>query len=56
MMGRGIAHHLQIVGGVLVVRGYVNGDQAKNKSAWRKTDIQDVEQFLEDQRQEERIG
>ncbi|KAH8303430.1 hypothetical protein KR059_010990 [Drosophila kikkawai] len=28
----------------------------KNKSAWRKTDIQDVEQFLEDQRQEERIG
>ncbi|EDX02218.1 ribosome biogenesis protein NOP53 [Drosophila yakuba] len=28
----------------------------KNKSAWRKTDIQDVEQFLEDQRQEERVG
>ncbi|TDG40654.1 hypothetical protein AWZ03_012926 [Drosophila navojoa] len=28
----------------------------KNKAAWRKTDIQDVEQFLEDQRQEERIG
>ncbi|ALC49639.1 CG1785 [Drosophila busckii] len=28
----------------------------KNKSAWRKTDIQDVEQFLEHQRQEERIG
>ncbi|KAH8304726.1 hypothetical protein KR044_007262 [Drosophila immigrans] len=28
----------------------------KNKSAWRKTDIQDVEQFLEDQRLEERVG
>ncbi|KAH8416760.1 hypothetical protein KR222_003285 [Zaprionus bogoriensis] len=28
----------------------------KNKAAWRKTDIEDVEQFLEDQRQEERIG
>ncbi|EDV99605.1 ribosome biogenesis protein NOP53 [Drosophila grimshawi] len=28
----------------------------KNKSAWRKTDIEDVEQFLEDQRQEERVG
>ncbi|XP_065363319.1 ribosome biogenesis protein NOP53 [Calliphora vicina] len=28
----------------------------KNKSAWRKTDIKDVETYLEDQRQEERIG
>lgn len=28
----------------------------KNKSAWRKTDINDVEEFLEQQRQEERIG
>ncbi|XP_005189217.2 ribosome biogenesis protein NOP53 [Musca domestica] len=28
----------------------------KNKSAWRKTDIQDVEEYLEEQRQEERIG
>lgn len=28
----------------------------KNKSAWRKTDIQDVEEFLENQRQEERVG
>ncbi|XP_075158869.1 ribosome biogenesis protein NOP53 [Haematobia irritans] len=28
----------------------------KNKSAWRKTDINDVEEFLEEQRQEERIG
>ncbi|XP_053948354.1 ribosome biogenesis protein NOP53 [Anastrepha ludens] len=28
----------------------------KNKSAWRKTDIKDVEEFLEEQRQEERVG
>ncbi|XP_013109901.2 ribosome biogenesis protein NOP53 [Stomoxys calcitrans] len=28
----------------------------KNKSAWRKTDINDVEEYLEEQRQEERIG
>lgn len=28
----------------------------KNKSAWRKTDIKDVEEYLEEQRQEERIG
>lgn len=28
----------------------------KTKSAWRKTDIRDVEEFLEDQRQEERVG
>lgn len=28
----------------------------KNRSAWRKTDIKDVEEYLEDQRQEERIG
>ncbi|XP_004518860.1 ribosome biogenesis protein NOP53 [Ceratitis capitata] len=28
----------------------------KTKSAWRKTDIKDVEEFLEDQRQEERVG
>ncbi|XP_036317980.1 ribosome biogenesis protein NOP53 [Rhagoletis pomonella] len=28
----------------------------KNKSAWRKTDIKDVEEYLEDQRQEERVG
>ncbi|XP_067635903.1 ribosome biogenesis protein NOP53 [Eurosta solidaginis] len=28
----------------------------KTKSAWRKTDIKDVEEFLEDKRQEERIG
>ncbi|KAK3922937.1 Ribosome biogenesis protein NOP53 [Frankliniella fusca] len=28
----------------------------KNKKAWRKTDIQDVEEFLEDKRLEERLG
>uniref|UniRef100_A0A1A9W8P5 Ribosome biogenesis protein NOP53 n=1 Tax=Glossina brevipalpis TaxID=37001 RepID=A0A1A9W8P5_9MUSC len=28
----------------------------KNKSAWRKADIEDIENFLEDRRQEERIG
>ncbi|XP_037937276.1 ribosome biogenesis protein NOP53-like [Teleopsis dalmanni] len=28
----------------------------KNKSAWRKTDIKDVEDYLEVQRQEERVG
>lgn len=28
----------------------------KRKSAWRKTDIRDVEEFLELQREDERIG
>lgn len=28
----------------------------KNKSAWRKTDIKDVEDFLEDKLRDERIG
>ena len=32
------------------------GASKKKKSQWRKTDIQDVEDFLEDKRLEERLG